>query len=282
MQPSSLGCDSRRRPPDRDPEERKPRPESVSGGHPNAPPLPSVDPDCLTCGARVLTVFPSPPRGENGERWWRLQGSPSLLGPLMRRATLRDRSILSSTHEPDRYGGGVGRRRSHDRVAVRGDPTRAFACRNGADASPWAPQRHRTRRPRTHRSVGGGLLVRRRHRRRPIQIVSIVDEHIRECLGGLAEAQHHRTTPDRRIRTPRRRPRFSSRAAALRTTTSSSPAPRWPNGPANPSACTSSHPVSPSASVHRIVQRPGARRMPQHQHVLVSGSSPHRPVTDSH
>jgi hypothetical protein len=58
---SSLGCDSRRCPPDRDPQERQPHLELVSGGHLNAPPLPSVDPDLLTCGVRVLTVFPSPP-----------------------------------------------------------------------------------------------------------------------------------------------------------------------------------------------------------------------------
>src|SRR5438552_14966353 len=61
MHPSSFGCVSRRRPPDRDPEERQRRLELVSGGHLNAPPLPSVDPDRLTCGVPVLTVFPSPP-----------------------------------------------------------------------------------------------------------------------------------------------------------------------------------------------------------------------------
>jgi len=33
----------------------------VSSGHLNTPPVPSVDPDRLTCGVRVLTVFPSPP-----------------------------------------------------------------------------------------------------------------------------------------------------------------------------------------------------------------------------
>ena len=40
--------------------------ELVWAGHLNAPPVPSVDPGRLTCGVRVLTVFPSPPRGENG------------------------------------------------------------------------------------------------------------------------------------------------------------------------------------------------------------------------
>ena len=37
------------------------------------------------------------------------------------------------------------------------------------------------------RSVGGRLLVRRHHRRAPSKIVSIIDEHTRECLGGLVE-----------------------------------------------------------------------------------------------
>jgi hypothetical protein len=35
--------------------------ELGSGGHLNVPPMPSVDPDRLTCGVRVLTVFSSPP-----------------------------------------------------------------------------------------------------------------------------------------------------------------------------------------------------------------------------
>ena len=36
--------------------------ELVSGGHLNASPVPTVDPDRLTCGVRVLALFPSPPR----------------------------------------------------------------------------------------------------------------------------------------------------------------------------------------------------------------------------
>jgi putative transposase len=35
--------------------------------------------------------------------------------------------------------------------------------------------------------VGGGLPVRRDHRRAAIKIVSIIDEHTRECLGGPVE-----------------------------------------------------------------------------------------------
>jgi transposase InsO family protein len=35
--------------------------------------------------------------------------------------------------------------------------------------------------------LGGRLPVRRQHRRPPDQVVSIVDEHTRECLGGLVE-----------------------------------------------------------------------------------------------
>ena len=41
--------------------------ELASGRHLNAPPLPSIDPDRLTCSVRVLAVFPSPPRGDFGE-----------------------------------------------------------------------------------------------------------------------------------------------------------------------------------------------------------------------
>ena len=35
--------------------------------------------------------------------------------------------------------------------------------------------------------MGGGLPVRLHHRWRPIKIVSIIDEHTRECLGGMVE-----------------------------------------------------------------------------------------------
>jgi hypothetical protein len=54
--------------PSGDPEERQRRPRASPGGHLNARPLPSIEPDRLTCGVRVLTVFPSPPRGVIGER----------------------------------------------------------------------------------------------------------------------------------------------------------------------------------------------------------------------
>jgi hypothetical protein len=36
-------------------------------------------------------------------------------------------------------------------------------------------------------AVGRGLPVRRHHRRSADQIVSLIDEHTRECLGGLVE-----------------------------------------------------------------------------------------------
>ena len=99
MHPSSFGCDSRRRPPDRDPEERQRRLELVSGGHLNAPPLPSVDPDRLTCGVRVLTVFPSPPRGHDQRK---LEAREQWKNPLPARGSLPG---VCSLRSPSSLGG---------------------------------------------------------------------------------------------------------------------------------------------------------------------------------
>ena len=65
----------------------------------------------------------------------------------------------------------------------------------GGPAGPAAPppqtnrHQHRTEpRSRTPEpGLGGGLPVRRHHRRAADQVVSIVDDHTRECLGGLVE-----------------------------------------------------------------------------------------------
>ncbi len=147
---------------------------------------------------------------------------------------------------------------------------------------------------------------------RPIKIVSIVDEHTRECLGGLVERNitgRHLIDELDRLAVDRAYP------AVL----------RCDNGPEL--ACAAMvrlgrrtrrpalHPTRPALAqrLHRVVQQPGARRMPQHQHVLVTGSgaggdqrlegglqpppatlrarlpgasclrcSPHPPVSDSH
>ncbi len=81
---------------------------------------------------------------------------------------------------------------------------------------------------------------------RPIKIVSIVDEHTRECLGGLVErnitGRHLIDELDRLAVDEAIRP------CCAATTAPSSPAPRWPTGPANASACTSSHRASPGAT----------------------------------
>jgi hypothetical protein len=50
-------------------------------------------------------------------------------------------------------------------------------------------------------------------------------------------------------------------------------APRWPTGPANASDWPSSR---LDQRLHRVVQQPGPRRMPQHQHVLVADPRPSR------
>ncbi len=82
---------------------------------------------------------------------------------------------------------------------------------------------------------------------RPIKIVSIVDEHTRECLGGLVERS---ITADDLIDELDRlaADRVATRPCCAATTGPNSPAPRWPTGPANASGCTSSHPASPGAT----------------------------------
>jgi transposase InsO family protein len=100
---------------------------------------------------------------------------------------------------------------------------------------------------------------------RPIKIVSIVDEHTRECLGGLVERNitgRHLIDELDRLAVDRGYP------AVL----------HCDNGPdlacaamadwaANASACTSSHPASPGATGY--IGSFNSRRMPQHHHVLV-------------
>ncbi len=81
---------------------------------------------------------------------------------------------------------------------------------------------------------------------RPVKIVAIVDEHTRECLGGLVERS---ITADRlaneldRVAMGRGYP-----AVCAATTALNWPARRCGTGPANASAWRSSHPASPGAT----------------------------------
>ena len=52
---------------------------------------------------------------------------------------------------------------------------------------PGPPRRGTTRPPSPQPGVGGGLPVRRHHRRTADQDLSIIDGHTRECLGGLVQ-----------------------------------------------------------------------------------------------
>ena len=107
---------------------------------------------------------------------------------------------------------------------------------------------------------------------RPVKIVSIVDEHTRECLGGLVDRS---ITADDLIdeldrlaaaaRLPggaalRQRPRTGLRRDG-----------RLGRRTRRPGL----HPTRRALAqrLHRIVQRPGPRRMPEHQHVLVPDPS---------
>ena len=60
-------------------------------------------------------------------------------------------------------------------------------CRSGGGESAAAVRPRRPRCGAPNSGVGGRLPVRFDHRGRPVKIVSIVDEHTRECLGGMVE-----------------------------------------------------------------------------------------------
>jgi hypothetical protein len=109
---------------------------------------------------------------------------------------------------------------------------------------------------------------------RPVKIVSIVDEHTPECLGGLVERS---ITSDRLIDELDGLAHDRGYPAVL----------RCDNGPEL--ACIAMadwagerrarlHPTRPAVAqrLHRIVQRPAPRRMPQHQPVLVTRPCPGR------
>ena len=82
---------------------------------------------------------------------------------------------------------------------------------------------------------------------RPVKIVSIVDEHTRECLGGLVERS---ITSDRLIdELDRLAQTVATPRCCIATTAPNSPAPRWPTGPANGSGSHSSRPANRGATV---------------------------------
>ena len=110
---------------------------------------------------------------------------------------------------------------------------------------------------------------------RPIKIVSIIDEHTRECLGGLVERS---ITGDDLIDELDRLAAERGYPAVL----------RCDNGPELACAAMADwagervglclHPARRALAqrLRRVVQQPGPRRMPQHQHLLVTGPSPRR------
>jgi putative transposase len=97
---------------------------------------------------------------------------------------------------------------------------------------------------------------------RPVKIVSIVDEHTRECLGGLVGSSI--TADDLIDELDRLAADPATRWLCAATTDPNWPARRWRIGPANASACI--HPTRRAVAqrLHRVVQRPHPRRMPQH------------------
>ncbi len=97
--------------------------------------------------------------------------------------------------------------------------------------------------------MGGRRPVRLHHRRpagRPVKIVSIVDEHTRECIDGPVE---HSITADRLIAEVDRLADQRGYPAVLAATTDPNwPAQRWPTAPASASGSRSSHPANPGTT----------------------------------
>lgn len=87
----------------------------------------------------------------------------------------------------------------HDARAEGWTPNHRKIQRLRREAGLQVPQRRRRKRGgtatappddnrrRAQPGMGGGLPVRLHHRRGPTKIVSIIDEHTRECLGGMVE-----------------------------------------------------------------------------------------------
>ena len=109
---------------------------------------------------------------------------------------------------------------------------------------------------------------------RPLKIVSMVDEHTRECLGGLVERG---ITGDDLIDELAASPlSVATQLCCAVTTALNWRARRWRTGPANESGCISSHLASPGATGTSSRSTPSPRRTPEHQHLLVPRPGPSR------
>jgi hypothetical protein len=143
-------------------------------------------------------------------------------------------------------------RRGLDRQSQ--EDSKALAGGRAAGAAAAAPQtaRHLHRatdgsRRCAQSGMGGGLPIRRDHRRAPLKIVTIIDEHTRECLGGMVERSitgEHLVDELNRLAAER-----GMLPAVLRCDN----APnwlvvQWPTGPKVRWACTTSHRASRGAT----------------------------------
>ena len=119
---------------------------------------------------------------------------------------------------------------------------------NAGDANAWAPAPHRpmATADAPNRVWAVDFQFDATTDGRPIKIVSIVDEHTRECLGGLVE--RYITAEDLIDELDRVAAAVATRPCCAATTAPSWRAPRWPTGPANESAWRSSRQVSRGAT----------------------------------
>jgi transposase InsO family protein len=109
---------------------------------------------------------------------------PCVAGCVTGRRTIRGAGSATPTTMPAPRAGTSTTRRSSGYGAWK-----ACGCRNAGGANAWAPPRRRTCRSRTRRTRSGRSTSEfdATTDGRPVKIVSILDEHTRECLGGLVD-----------------------------------------------------------------------------------------------
>jgi putative transposase len=113
----------------------------------------------------------------------------------------------------------------------------ACGCLNAAGASASAPRPHRAVADAPNAVWAVDLQFDATTDGRPVKIVSIVDEHTRECLGGLVE--RNITSDDLIVELDRPAALRAIQPCCAGTTAPNSSALRWPTGQANAPASTS-------------------------------------------
>ena len=153
-----------------------------------------------------------------------------------------------------------------------------YGCRNHAGVNVWVSPRHRCSRPPTRRNGCGRWTSSSTPPPTADQSRSprSSTRHTRECLGGLVARSTSPPTFSSTSWTASPPPASLPAGAALRQRTGAGL--RRDGRLGRRTRRPGVHPTRPTLAqrLHRIVQRPAARRMPQHQHVLVADPRPGR------